>query len=265
MVNEELLHQLFELSIDVMYSVSIPDGLILALSPAFTGLTGWPAEDWIGRAFMDLIHPDDRKLAMEAFKMRANGKEPGPTSLKILTRNKGDLIAEFTSALVKIEGRPTSIIGIARNVTERKMIEDELGRRSRQVLHILESITDGVYLLDNEWRYVMLNDTAEELTGKSSSELIGKVFWEVRSPETVKALSQKFREAKETSKVVVFEEADLSARKWYEIRAYPHVDGLAVYFTDISLRKRTEEQLKKHSEGVEKILGDILGIQEKWS
>ncbi len=237
---------------------------MLSLSPAFTELTGWPIEDWVGKPFIDIIHPEDRQHAMQSFAERLNGGGPGPASWRVRHIGGKYIVAEFTSSLVLDGGKITSIVGIARDISERQKVENELERRSRQVMHILESISDGFYLLDNEWRYVMLNDTAEKLVGKSKSSLIGKVFWDVRSPKTVERLSKKFHEAKETGQVVVFEEDDQENRRWFEIRAYPHFDGLAVYFTDISVRKRAEDQLKKHSEGIEKILADILGIQEKW-
>jgi PAS domain S-box-containing protein len=259
-----LLDQLFELSVDVIFSLSVPDGVILSLSPAFSNVTGWAIDDWVGKPFIDLIHPEDQQDAITSFTERLNGGGPGPASWRVKTAKGEYLMAEFTSSLVYDGGKLTSIVGIARDISERQRVEDELASRSRQVMHILESISDGFYLLDNEWRYVMINKTAEKVAGKSKSSLIGKIFWEVRSKSTVDHLSKQFHAAKDTEKEVVFEEYDNDLQRWYEIRAYPHFNGLAVYFTDISLRKRAEDQLKKHSEGIEKILADILGIQEKW-
>ncbi len=265
MASDKLLQQLFLQSVDVIFSLSVPEGLVLSLSPAFKELTGWSEDKWIGRPFLDIIHPEDRQHAIKSFAERLSGGGPGPYIWRVNTKDGRSLIAEFTSVLVRTKGEVTSIIGIARDISERHKVKNELERRSRQVMHILESISDGFYLLDNEWRYVMLNKTAEELVGKPGAELIDKNFWDVRSPKLVSSLQAKFHAAKDTGKVMVFEEHDMEKDLWYEIRAYPHEDGLAVYFTDISVRKRAEQQLKKHNEGVEKILADILGIQNKWS
>lgn len=264
MAMDELLQQLYDLSVDVIFSLSVPEGLILSLSPAFTELTGWPVEEWIGQPFIDLIYPDDRESALQSYAERVDGGGPGPFSWRVNTSTGSALMAEFTSSLIFTGSKLTSIVGIARDITERRRVEDELERRSRQIIHILNSISDGFYMLDNDWRYVMINKTAMDLVGKPASKIIGKVFWEVRSPKTVEALRAKFMIAKESGKVEDLEVYDTEHKCWFEVRAYPHEEGLAVYFTDVSVHKRAEEQLKKHSEGVEKILADILGIQEKW-
>lgn len=263
--SDNFLQQLYEASPDIIYSVAVADGSITSISPAFTDLTGWQVKDWIGRPFSDLIHPDDASRAFESFQRRIQGQSKQDSlTIRIIT-STGERIVEASSSILSNNGRPTELVGIARDITDRQNVEDELERRSRQVLHILESITDGFYLLDNDWRYVMLNQTAEDVAQTPRSKLLGQVFWDVRSPKTVAALRVQFEHAKATGKVVVFEESDEDRQTWYEIRAYPHDDGLAVYFTDISIRKRAEEELKKHNQGVEKILADILGIQEKWS
>lgn len=261
---EPTLTQLFEHSTDIVYRVGA-DGLIKYLSPGFTRLTGWSVDEWVGGQFTDLIADDDRERALEALRSRTNADNPVPAVFHIKTKEGGTRVIESNGVAIREPGQPIEVAGVARDVTNRQLIEDELARRNRQVLHILESITDGFYLLDNDWRYVMLNQAAQDLAGNDREELLGKVIWDVRSKRTVDVLSKKFHRAKESGKPLVFEEAYPDSHKWFEIRVYPHADGLAVYFTDISIRKRAETELKKQSEGVEKIITEILGIQEKWS
>lgn len=263
--NANLLNQLFKVSQDVIYSISVDDGLLMFLSPTFSKLTGWKIKDWIGRPFVDIVYPEDRPVAYQAFADQIAGRDIQSCILRILTKSDKLLIGEFASSLIlNKEGKAVEIVGIARDVTKRKMMEEELARRDRQVLHILDSITDGFYLVDNEWRYILANRTVERVLGKTQKELIGRVVWEEYSPEVKKMFKEKFEEARRSGKPVMFDQKSNYANEWFEIRIYPHSSGLAVYFTDITIRKRAEEQLKKHNEGVEKILADILGIQEKW-
>ena len=44
---------------------------------------------------------------------------------------------------------------------------------------ILESISDGVFTVDHNWRIMSFNRAAEEITGTSRSEAIGRYCWEV--------------------------------------------------------------------------------------
>ena len=50
------------------------EGVILVLSAAFESTTGWPRFEWIGRSFHELIHPDDRSVALEYFQRALQGK-----------------------------------------------------------------------------------------------------------------------------------------------------------------------------------------------
>lgn len=66
------------------------------------------------------------------------------------------------------------------------------------------------------------------------------------------AAYQKYHQAIATHQAVHFEDHYLPLEKWYEISAYPSVNGLSVYFKDITDRKLSEILLtaseKKYSE-----------------
>ncbi|MEI2582459.1 PAS domain-containing protein [Scytonema sp. PRP1] len=49
----------------------------------------------------------------------------------------------------------------------------------REVIHILESITDGFIAYDRDWRYIYVNEAAVRLLKKSRNELIGQRVWDV--------------------------------------------------------------------------------------
>ena len=59
---------------DVVYALD-NDGTILSLNPAFEAFTGWPADDWVGRSFVSLLHPDDLPRVLDALS-RAQAGEP---------------------------------------------------------------------------------------------------------------------------------------------------------------------------------------------
>ncbi|MFC0384956.1 PAS domain-containing protein [Muricoccus vinaceus] len=55
-------NRFWRLSADIML-VLRPDGVILAVNPAWTALLGWTEADLVGRKVFDLIHPDDHAAA----------------------------------------------------------------------------------------------------------------------------------------------------------------------------------------------------------
>lgn len=99
---------------------------------------------------------------------------------------------------------------------------------------ILESITDAVYLLDTEWRFVYLNAYAEELLQRERAELLGTLVWD-QFPETVDSpLEKHYRQAMATGTATAFELFYPPLDTWFEVRAYPSTVGLIVYFQDIT-------------------------------
>jgi PAS domain S-box-containing protein len=71
--SEERYRRLFDEAPDVIYTISGEEGIITSLNPAFEKITGWSREEWIGKSFAGLVHPEDLRLAMETFEWSLRG------------------------------------------------------------------------------------------------------------------------------------------------------------------------------------------------
>lgn len=58
-------------------------------------------------------------------------------------------------------------------------VKKEKGHLESETETILESISDGVFTVDHEWRIMSFNRAAEEITGIPRDEAIGRYCWEV--------------------------------------------------------------------------------------
>jgi PAS domain S-box-containing protein len=116
---------------------------------------------------------------------------------------------------------------------------------------ILESIADGLFTLDREWRFTYVNRPAEFLLERDRDELLGRVIWEV-FPDAVPPVERKELErVAEGRELAEFQEFHPSLGRWLEYRAYPSEEGLAVYFRDVTeakQRQKTERFLHEVSE-----------------
>jgi PAS domain S-box-containing protein len=117
-------------------------------------------------------------------------------------------------------------------------------RASRRTNEILESIADGCFSLDGDWKITYANSTALRLGRRTAEQAIGHSFWDV-VPELVgTAFEVRYREAMRTQQVARFEAYSDAFQSWFAADAYPAPDQLTVYFRDITSRKQDEEELR---------------------
>ncbi|MEM2412224.1 MAG: PAS domain S-box protein [Candidatus Bathyarchaeia archaeon] len=170
--SEKRYRTLVEAAPDVIYILS-SDGTIISLNPAFERLTGWKPEEWIGRHFAEILHPDDVPKAIENFHKTLAGK-PEPIEHRVRVKSGGYLIGEFISVPLIENGQIVGELGIARDVTSRKKYEEDIQRISNTLHTLVQAIPDIVYLKDVERRYIIANNAFEKLVNLKMEEIVGK-------------------------------------------------------------------------------------------
>ncbi|HEX2954712.1 MAG TPA: PAS domain-containing protein [Bacillota bacterium] len=144
-----------------------------------------------------------------------------------------------------------------RDVTERKASEEALANSRQSVIDIVESITDGFFAVDREWRYQFINKAGEKfLSGKAPANLIGKRMVD-EFPEIIGTpVYQHYLFAMNERKPTVFVEQH-SQETWLEVRVYPARDGILIFSSDITERMRMEQSLTAEKELLSTIIASI--------
>lgn len=139
--SEERYHALIQGVRDIVFALG-PDGTVTSLNPAFESVTGWPPEEWLGKPFEPLVHPDDLALLFEFVERAVRGETGRVSQLRIRTR-KGDYrVGEFAATAQFREGRLVGVLGIARDVTDRLSLEQQL--RQAQKMEAVGRLAAGV-------------------------------------------------------------------------------------------------------------------------
>ena len=124
--SEDRYRTLVETSPDVIFTLSLGDGIFRSINPVFEQITGWPRAEWIGKPFFEIIHPDYRAIALEKHREAINGAGVMRFDLRCLTRNGTYRITEVTTAPLLQNGVVSGRLGIARDITERTVLEEQL-------------------------------------------------------------------------------------------------------------------------------------------
>ncbi|HTR82186.1 MAG TPA: PAS domain S-box protein [Bacteroidota bacterium] len=181
---------------DVIYTLS-PDGVITTLNPAFEQLTGWSREEWVGRHFAPIVHPDDIPGAVNKIQQALEGKNPPVIQLRVMVKSGEFIIGEFVSTPQFHEGRVIGIIGIARDITERKRTEALLLESEEKFRLITENMADLIVVLDTAGRRLYNSPSYQALLGNPSSLQGTDSFFNVH-PEDRERIKKIFRETAET-------------------------------------------------------------------
>jgi PAS domain S-box-containing protein len=131
---------------------------------------------------------------------------------------------------------------------ERQQTEAALQKSEEQSRNILESINDGFFALDENWRFTYVNQAAEELTHRTAAELLGKNFWEafpgVVGTEFEQLHHRAMSDRVAGSLIAFYPDHD----RWYAVHSYPGVQGITVYFRNVTAQIKSEEALRQSEE-----------------
>jgi PAS domain S-box-containing protein len=107
---------------------------------------------------------------------------------------------------------------------------------------ILDSISDGLLVMDREWRYTYFSETAARIIHVRREDMLGRVVWDLFPHARGTKFYEYYHRAVETGEVQQFtEHYPEPLDQWLECRCYPSAEGLTVYFRDVTERIRAEQ------------------------
>ena len=180
-------------------------------------------------------------------KMTAKGR-------RIWVRSIGEAVRDAAGKIVRLQGA-------FQDITEQKEAEAHALALEAQLSTTLESITDGFYLMDKDWKFTFVNGPAERMLQRHREDLLGKTLWQ-EFPEVVGTrIEREFLLTVDGQRTARFEAFYLPLDTWFDFHVYPTEAGLAVYFQDITQRRMEHAQLRLLETAVSR-LNDMVVITE---
>lgn len=112
------------------------DGLLTYLSPQFTKMFGYEVEEFLGKSFLRLVHPEDLPKVLSVLSEAASGKK---TKIEMEFRNKRKdgswfWVTTNASPIKDNDGEVVGFQGVLRDISERKAAEEELKQTQAQLV-----------------------------------------------------------------------------------------------------------------------------------
>ncbi|WP_161971687.1 PAS domain S-box protein [Flavobacterium silvisoli] len=174
---------------------------------------------------------------------------------KVLETKEPITFEDFYGIWLEVNAYPSNegVTVFFRDITLRKEADFRLQKAYEEKNKILESIGDAFFAVDADWIVTYWNREAENILGRKKEAVVGQNLWEVYADAVDSDFYRQYHKAIDTGENVTFEEFYPTLNKWFEVTAYPNVEGLSVYFKDVTLRKQTDFRILEANERFEKI------------
>ncbi|HUT92437.1 MAG TPA: PAS domain S-box protein [Thermoguttaceae bacterium] len=168
--SEERFRVLFEDAPDPIYLNDL-EGMFIDGNRAAEEITGYRKEELVGKNLMTagLLVPSDSPKAAERLAGNAAGRPTGPDEFTLIRKDGGRVSVEIRTFRVKI-GAQDVVLGIARDVTERKRAEEALRESQQRFRDLAELLPQTVFETDLQGRLTFVNREALKTFGFSEEE-----------------------------------------------------------------------------------------------
>jgi len=234
------------------------DGVVDFLNEAMVRYTGVPLEGLVGEGWARRVHPDDIERVWADWGEAIQRRKNYDTEFR-LQNWAGEFRWHRVSAQPEFaaDGSVLRWWGCAIDIHAVHVLRQKADEVARERDMVLESIADGVYTVDREWRFRYLNPAAETMLQRSAEDLIGKVVWDEFPAEVGTEFYRVFHRAMENHTVEFITMHSPTLGREFDVVMSPSDGGLTVFFRDTTELRRLHEQLA-HAQRLESI-GRLTG------
>jgi PAS domain S-box-containing protein len=268
-----------------------PNMKIIRFNRAFERLTGYAAEEVIGKEACMLLTYEGREEALAKIAFTLRGEAWESVEIPVRCKNGGVRIVLWNSANIYSEKDGTLVATIiqGQDITERKRAEERQIQAHKQLLDIIDFLPDPTFVIDQKGKVIAWNRAIEEMTGVPKEKIVGRgdyaygeVFYGVKRPILIDLIFSRDEELESHYDYVKREGDTLFA----EAFVYPHrgggkgayvwgtasplfdrnnnIVGAIESIRDVTEIKETEMALQENEERMKLVIeGANLGIWDK--
>ncbi|HMK75664.1 MAG TPA: PAS domain S-box protein, partial [Thermodesulfobacteriota bacterium] len=263
--SEERYKALYDRSLDCVYVLDF-EGKFIDANQAALALLGYDRMEISSLNIASVLDERDLSKALQDMNdMIQVGFQEKITEYRLRRKDGGIVYVENQGSIIYRDGKPHSVQGIARDVTERRKIEEALRESENKFRNLVENSIVGVYLVqDGLFKYV--NPRGAEIHGYKPEEIVDRLGPKQLAlpedwPTVEESIGKKIRgeeefthyefrivtKSQEIRNVEIF-----SSRTIYQVRP-----AVLATMLDVTERKRAEEVLRQSEERYRRILESI--------
>lgn len=173
--SEERHRIYFENVSDAIFSID-PDYKIINISPSVEKLLGYTPEEMTGKPIQDLnvLAPDSLEKAFSDIMKVLSGKRIPYSQYEFISKDGTRKFGEVSASPLTRDGKVVAMVSVARDITERKSMEDALKQSKEQYRIVLEANPDPVVVYDMAGKVTYFNMAFSNVFGWKLEECVGQ-------------------------------------------------------------------------------------------
>ena len=159
---------------DGYYEVDL-DGNFTFFNDSMTRMAGYSRDELMGMNNREYMDAFNAKKVKRAFKtVYLTGVPTKAFDWEIIRKDGSRCFLEASVSLKRdLTDRPVGFFGIARDITQRRIVERALQESEENYRNIIGNIADGYYEVDLAGNFAFFNDSMVRMVGYSRDELLG--------------------------------------------------------------------------------------------
>ena len=172
---DKLYRRLIENSCDIIFTFC-PPGILTFVSPSWTILLGYPADQVIGINLIEFIHPEDVDSCREFLELIIqSGTQKSGIEYRMRHSNGSWRWHSSNGGPLMDEGGSASCFQIiSRDITEQRNKKTGLWESELIFTDIFQTIIEGIALTTLSGQVIGINDSLEKILGIPEEDLVGK-------------------------------------------------------------------------------------------
>jgi PAS domain S-box-containing protein len=173
--SEERLKILFEFAPDAILLADLKGNLI-NVNKAATDMTGYSRQELVGKNLLtlNLLSENQVPKVAKLIARNATNRPTGPDEFAITKMDGCEITIEIRTFPVKIQNQ-LLILGIARDITERRNAEDAIRNSEEKFRTLFEESKDTIYISSTDGKFIDVNPAGVELFGYKTKDQLLKV------------------------------------------------------------------------------------------
>jgi PAS domain S-box-containing protein len=188
--SEERYRLLAEKAADLLWTMDMNLRLTY-ISPSITRIRGYTVNEAMGLSVQDILTPHSYQLAMKTLREELESEKRGnrdsawsrTMELQHVCKDGSTVWSEAKMTFLRDPyGRPVGILGVTRDITDRKRAEEALRHSEEKYRMLIDNMQDGVFIIqDGKMQFV--NEALARMVGYEVEEVSGKEFLRLVAPE----------------------------------------------------------------------------------